>query len=255
MLGEQDQLLPRRRDGPGNGAGAIGNVRIRDLVGKPVDGKNFAEQARQFPPLGIRAAAAHVERQAFQSLEGVDLGPELGDGLRRGRLIEDGFLGGQDFVLGGLVEVLDVLGVEVRHRSHFRGVAPAAPQRLEFPQLALQPFAAATQRLIDGLRGGCQAPLQDRQRKPDGAGAPVVLQRLGAVELLAHVVGDRPVETGFRRRQLVGNGVGDTLREQRRAVELEQLLLHHAAQQVGDVGGVHAIAEAALEAVAVDEAP
>ena len=95
--------------------------------------------------------------------------------------------------------------------------------------------------------------MQDRQRESNGAGTPVVLQRLGTVELLAHVVGDRLVEAGLRRRQLVGNRIRDALREQRRAVKLEQLLFHHAAQQIGDVDGVHAVAESALEAVAVNE--
>ena len=36
-------------------------------------------------------------------------------------------------------------------------------------------------------------------------------------------------------------------------VELEQVLLDHAAHQVGDVGRVHAVAEPALEAVAVEQ--
>ncbi len=38
-----------------------------------------------------------------------------------------------------------------------------------------------------------------------------------------------------------------------RAVELEQVLLHHAAHQVGHVDLVHAVAELALEAVAVEQ--
>ena len=124
VLGEQDQLLPRRRDRPGNRTGAIGDVRLRDLAGEPGGGEDFAEQARQFPPFGIRTAAAYVECQAFQSLEGIDLCPELGHGLRRRRLIEDGFLGGQDFVIRRLVEGLDILQVERRCRSELkRGAA------------------------------------------------------------------------------------------------------------------------------------
>jgi hypothetical protein len=95
--------------------------------------------------------------------------------------------------------------------------------------------------------------LQDGQRKADGAGALVVLQGFGAVELLAHVLGDGPVEDGFGVGELVGHGVGDALGEERRAVELEQVFLHHPAHQVGDVGGMHAIAIAPLEAVAVQQ--
>jgi hypothetical protein len=133
VLGEQDQLLPQRRDGPGNRTGAIGDVRPRNLASEPGDGEDFAEQACQLPPLGVRAATAHIECQAFQSLEGVDLCPELGTRLRRGRLIEDGFLCGQHFGLGRLVEVLDILGIEPRSRRKFSRVAATPLQPLELP--------------------------------------------------------------------------------------------------------------------------
>ena len=71
--------------------------------------------------------------------------------MRRGRLIEDGFLGGQDFVIRRLVERLDVLQVERRCRSELKRGAATLLQHLELPQLAFQSFAAAAQRLIDGL--------------------------------------------------------------------------------------------------------
>ena len=58
---------------------------------------------------------------------------------------------------------------------------------------------------------------------------------------------------GFRIGQLVGNGIGDAFGEQGPAVELEQVLLHHAPHQVGDVDLVDAVAEAALKAVAVEQ--
>ena len=41
--------------------------------------------------------------------------------------------------------------------------------------------------------------------------------------------------------------------KQRRAVELQQIFLHHAAHQVRDVGRVHAVAEVALETVAIEQ--
>ena len=204
------------------------------------------------PPLGVGAAAAHLERQALQPLQGVDLGAQLGDGPGGGGAVENGVLGGQQLVLRGVVEVVDVLGVE-RRRRHRGRLPSAALQHLELPQLAFQALAAPAQRLVDGLGRRRQAALQDGEGEPDGAGAAVVLQRLGAVELLAHVVGDRLVEAGLGRRQLVGDRVGDALRKQRRAVEGEQPFLHHAAHQVGDVHRVRAVAEAALEAVAVQE--
>ena len=152
MLGEQDQLLPWRRGRLGDLAGAIGGVRLRDVPGEPVGGEDFAEQARELPPLGIRTASAYLECQAFQSPEGLDLRLELHDGSRRGRPIEDCLLGDQDLVLGRLVEILDILGVELGPRGgDFNRGPAAAPQHLQLPQPVFQPFAASAQRPVDGL--------------------------------------------------------------------------------------------------------
>jgi hypothetical protein len=75
--------------------------------------------------------------------------------------------------------------------------------------------------LVDRFRGGRETTLEDREREADGAGSLVVLERLGAVELLTHVLGDFLVESSFAVRELVGNSVGDTLRKERPSVELE----------------------------------
>ena len=95
--------------------------------------------------------------------------------------------------------------------------------------------------------------MQERQGESHGPGAPVVLQRLGAVELVAHITGHRFVEMGFDVREPVGNGVGDALWKQGGCVEREQALLHHAPHQIGDIRRVHTVAEPALEAVAVEQ--
>ena len=129
----------------------------------------------------------------------------------------------------------------------------AALQDFQLAQAAFQPLAPPAQGLVDRLRRRRETALKDGQREADRAGALVVLQRLGAVELLAHVFGHRLVERGLGVGELVGHGVGDALREQRRRVELQQVLFHHAAHQVRDVGRMHAVAELALEAVAVEE--
>ena len=129
----------------------------------------------------------------------------------------------------------------------------AALEQLLLAQPLLQPFAAASQRLVDRLGRRRQAALQDGQGEADGALPALVLQGLGPVELLADVVGDLLVEVGFGVGELVVDGVGDPLREERRAVELEQLLLDQPAHQVGGVGDVDAVAELALEAVAVEQ--
>ena len=89
--------------------------------------------------------------------------------------------------------------------------------------------------------------------KPTRSGAPVVLQRLCPVELFADVVGDRAVQAGFGVGQLVGDGVGDALREQGTPVELEKLLFDHPTHEVGHVDLVDAVAEAALKAIAVKQ--
>ena len=106
---------------------------------------------------------------------------------------------------------------------------------------------------MDGLGRRCEPALQDRQGEADGAGPLVVLERLGTIEFLAHVVGDDLVQVGFSFGELVGDGVSNALREQRRAVELEQVFFHHAAHQVGGIGDMNAVPKAALEPVAVDE--
>ena len=109
-------------------------------------------------------------------------------------------------------------------RSRSRSLRTSPPlQELELAQPLLEPLAPAAQRLVDRLGRGGEPALEDRQGEADGARALVVLERLGAVELLADVVGDRLVELRLGIGQLVGDRVGDALREERRAVELEQV--------------------------------
>ena len=102
-------------------------------------------------------------------------------------------------------------------------------------QPLFQPLPAAAERLVDGLGRGRQPPLQDGQGEADRALAAFVLQGFGPVELLADVVGDVLVERGLGVGERVVDGVGPALGEQRRAVELEQLLLDQAAHQVGGI--------------------
>jgi hypothetical protein len=95
--------------------------------------------------------------------------------------------------------------------------------------------------------------LQDGQREADGTRALVVLQRLGAVELLTHIFRDRLVERRLGIGELVGHGIGKALGEQMRRIKFEQVLLHHTAHEVRDVDRVHPIAELALESVAIEQ--
>ena len=112
---------------------------------------------------------------------------------------------------------------------------------------------AAAARIGGWPRGRGEAALQDGEGEAHGAGPLVVVQGFGAVELAAHVIRDLLVQAGLRLREPVRHAVGDALGKQRPAVELQQALLHHAAHQVGDVHPVHAVPEAALEAVAVEQ--
>ena len=112
---------------------------------------------------------------------------------------------------------------------------------------------AATVGLVDDLGRRGQAALESGEGETHGAEAPVVLDGLGTVELFMNLIGDGGVEAGFRIGGLVGDGVGDALGEQRAAVELQELFLDHAAHEVGDVDLMDAVAEAALEAVAIQQ--
>ena len=127
-------------------------------------------------------------------------------------LVEDLLADRLDLVFRRLIEVVKIVGVEQRHALVER--RRTALHQLDLAQPTFQPFASAPQRLVDGLGGGGQAALQDGQREADRSRAPVVLERLGPVELLADVFGDRAVQAGFGIGELVGDGVGHALREE-----------------------------------------
>jgi hypothetical protein len=243
----------RRGRGFRNGAGAIGHGRLRNTAAEARRREDLAEQLRQLAPLRVLAATTDLGGEGFEPGERGDLDLELGDRRRRRGLVEHLLLGGFDLVLGRLVEVLEVFGIERRSRDGGHRHGRAALQELQLAQALLQAFAPAAQGLVDRLRRGGQTPLQDGEREADGSRAFVVLERLGAVELLAHVLGHFLVEARLGVRELVGHRVGDALREERPAVELEQALLDHAAHEVGGLDLVDAVAEPALEAVAVEQ--
>jgi hypothetical protein len=63
--------------------------------------------------------------------------------------------------------------------------------------------------------------LQDGKCEADSARALVVFQRLGAVELLAHIFRDRLVERRLGIGELVGHGIGKALGKQMRRIKFE----------------------------------
>ena len=77
------------------------------------------------------------------------------------------------------------------------------------------------QRLVNSFRRGRKPPLQDGQREAHCACTLIILERFGAIKLLAYLVGDFLVELRFGAGQFVGHSVGETLREQRCAVKFE----------------------------------
>ena len=253
VLGEEDELLARRGNGLGDRAGAIGDGGLGDPAAEAYGREDLAEQVRELTPLGVLAAAPHFGGEGFETAEGGDLRFQFSNRCGRRGLVEDPFFSSLHLVLGRFFEIFDVVGVEHGTGGHGHGYCGPALQEFQLAQPLLQALAPAAQRLVDRLRRRGETPLQDGERKADRSRALVVLQRLRAVELLTHVLGDFLVEARLGVGELVGNRVGDALGEERPAVELEQVLLHHAAHQVGDLDLVRAIAKFALEAVAVEQ--
>ena len=191
---------------------------------RPPSGReDLAEQAREFAPFGVLAAAAHAEREGFERLQGFDLCLQLHDGAGRGRLVENARRGVFRLLFRRVVELRDVVRVELRSRErNGGGMLAAALEPFELAQAALQPLAPPVQRLVDRLGRRGEPPLEKRQREADRARPLGVGECLGAVELLAHVVGDGRVETGFRVGKPVRHCVGDALGKECEAVPVEQ---------------------------------
>ena len=75
MLGEDDQLLRMSR--------------LRGRGRRAIGGQDLPEQPGELPPLGVRAAAPHSERELLHVPQRPDLGLQLRDRPGGGRLIED----------------------------------------------------------------------------------------------------------------------------------------------------------------------
>ena len=171
VLGEDDELLVRRGLRRRRSVSARHRAwPVTPLRSLPATVKISPKQARQLAPLGVRAAVADGEGERFQALSVSISDLQLGDGARRGRLIEDLLLGGLDLVVRRVVEVLDVLGVE-RGRMQPRGPvancaarAGAAPARAAgFP--AARGGDAATGRSPRARRRAAAAGWSARSRR------------------------------------------------------------------------------------------
>ena len=217
----------------------------------------LGENAVELAPLGVLSRAPERLRHQLEPPELGDLRFELGDRLRGGRPVEEPLLMGLQLLAGGLFEVVLVKGGFEPGGRDPVAIAPAA--RSAELLLFQPPFEAGEttpQRLVDRGRRGREAALQDLEREPDVVSPPgtVFADPVGAVHLLAHVVGDRFVEPGFPRGELVGDRVGAAFRKEGAPVETEQLLLGEAAHHVRGVHLVDPLPESALEPVRVQKA-
>ena len=181
----------------------------RRVVGHGGSREDLAKQTGEFAPFAVLAAAAHGERQRFKAAKRGDFGFQFADGARRRRLIEDLLLGSFDLVIWSFLKVLHILGIEHGSCGGDRLRCRAALQDFEFPQALLQALAAPVQRLVDGLGRGGEPPLEDGEREPNRTRSLIVGERLGTIELLAHVVRDFLVEPRL------GVGKPDTARYRR----------------------------------------
>ena len=228
-----------------------------ELAAMPVGVEHLGvvlEKLRKLVPFAVGAGLPDAKRGSHQSRQLVDLGAKLGDGAGGGRLIDDLLFGVFELGVRCVVEVVDVVGRKCRQAGiQVEADFGSALQQLLLAKPLFQAFAAALQGLVDRFGRRCQAALQDGEREADGSLPAFVFKGLGPVEFLADVVGDFLVEFGFSVRKGVVDRVGRPLREERRAVELEQLFLDQAAHHVAGVGNVNAVAELALEAVAVEQ--
>src|SRR5262249_29621398 len=87
VLGENDQLSPL--------AGLVEHLRLAVL-----------EELGETRPLGIGTCASYLGRELFEAAESDDLRLELGDRLRRGRVVDDLLLKVLELTVGEIVGVL-----------------------------------------------------------------------------------------------------------------------------------------------------
>src|SRR5262249_44867987 len=138
-----------------NRVSAVGRrLTLRGAVRNCCRREDNSEETGQLPPLLVLAAATHGEGERLQPLQRLDLSLQLRDGPRRGGLVEDLLLGSRDLLVGCILQVIDVFGVERRSRGgQGRSDVTAALKQLQLAQAAFEPLAPSPQRLVDRFRG------------------------------------------------------------------------------------------------------
>ena len=146
VLGEQHQLLVRRRRRRWNRPRPVRRPVLGEAIGNRRRGEDLAEQGGQFAPLRVGVAVANGQRLAFEAIQRLDLGPQLGDAPRRGGLVEDLLLRRRQLIVRRVLEVIDGLIVKHRRRGAQGRRNFARPlQQLEFAQPAFEPLAPPAQ--------------------------------------------------------------------------------------------------------------
>ena len=211
-FGEDDQLAQF----------AVGPAHLRRVV-------NQGQQLLQF---AVAVAVQDAACLRCQPLQGADFRRQLGAGLGGAGMAEQLAFQFVGLLVGQVVQGMQQLFILQRGR-HWQSVGAGVVG----VQAGLQALPAPLQRVIECRRRGGQSPLQNRQGETDGAAPPAMLDLLGAVKLPAHIVGHALVKLAFGIGELIVDGVGAALGEERVAIEFEQAFFGHAAHEVADVVG------------------
>ena len=174
------------------------------------------QQTGKLFPFTVSAAGADGVGLGFQRFEHGNFRFQLRDGSRGTGLVSYAFFG--VFQLGGSQVVI----VEFVRKVQVTQFVPVAGTLAEpfFAETVFQSFAAAVQRLIDGLGRRRETPLEHGEREAHG-GAAFVVQIVGAIEFVLNVGGHSLVEFGLFGGKAVVHRDGVALREEGRTVELE----------------------------------
>ena len=159
--------------------------------------RGIIENAIELSPLGVFAGTAERPRHRFELAKFGNLRFELGDGLRRGRAVEEPFLVGFQLLAGGLLEVALVeSGLDSRGQTSVGRGSTCRPTELLLLQPPFEAGKPPSERFVNGGGRGCEATLRDLEREPDVVppARAVLADPLGAVHLLADVTGDRFVQ-------------------------------------------------------------
>ena len=206
------------------------------------------QQAGKLFPFAVSAAGADGVGLGFQRFERGNFRFQFRDGSRGTCLDSYAFFG--VFQLGGSQVVI----VEFVRKVQITQFVPVAGTLAEplFTETVFQSFAAAVQRLIDGLGRRRETPLEHGEREAHG-GAAFVVQIVGAIEFVLNVGGHSLVEFGFFGGKAVVHRDGVAFREEGRTVELEQFFFDKAAHDIGDVDSLRAGTGHAAEAILIHQ--